>query len=77
MQGFYDLGPESLNEMFQPHIPERTHRLEDKLNVKLPRCTTSFGQKNLVVRGSGYWNSLPGEIKSKTTSETFKQTIKN
>ena len=74
-KGFYDLGPESINQLFQLYVPKRTLKSADELNIKLPQSATSFGQKNLAVRGSGYRNSYPVEIKSKSTPATFKQVI--
>ena len=76
-KGFYQLGPESLNNMFQLYVPERDLRSSDELQIKCLKCQTMFGQKNLAYRGVIYWNTLPVSIKASDSPDAFKRAIKS
>ena len=51
-------------------------RSSKTLACVVPRCYTQFGAKNVAVRGSNYWNTLPYDIKSSGTIDIFKEHIK-
>ena len=76
-KGFYDLGPESFNNMFNLYVPERSLRSCDELRIEPRKCYTTFGQKSLAVRGSNYWNLLPVQLKGSESPESFKKGIKS
>ena len=76
-KGFYKLGPETLNNLFELYVPERDLRSGDDVLVKLIKCNTLFGQKNLAYRGPYYWNSLPVHIKASTPPEAFEKALKS
>ena len=57
-------------------VPMRTRRSEDELNVVIVNVMTSYGQRNLPVRGGQYWNSLHSEIKANASPESFRLAIK-
>ena len=75
-KGFYNLGPDSLNNMFCLYVPKRSLRSEDELRITVPRCYICFGQRNFVAHGGNYWNMLPLDIKSCTSPESFKLALK-
>ncbi len=75
-KGFYNLGPDALNSMFVLYVPTRELRSGDELCIAPNKCRTSFGQKNLVVRGCTYWNTLPEDVKSRSSPDNFKKAIK-
>ena len=75
-KGFYQLGPETLNALFELYVPERDLRSGDDLLIKCIKCHTMFGQKNLAYRGVIYWNSLPVAVKACVSPESFKRSIK-
>ena len=75
LNGFYDLGPMSLNNMFELYVPERSLRSSDELRIKTQQCNTIFGQKSLAVRGAAYWNSLLVQIKTIESPDAFKKAI--
>ena len=75
-KGFYNLGPNSLNQMFELYVPERVLRSGDELQVVMQSCKTAFGQKNLAYRGGLHWNSLPSQIKASVNPESLKRQLK-
>ena len=75
-KGFYDRGPDCLNAMFTLYVPCRELRSGDELCIAPNKCRTSFGQRNLATRGCTYWNSLPTDIKAKTSADSFKKALK-
>ena len=76
-KGFYNVGPPCLNAVFELYIPERDLRSGDELQIKLIKCNTMFGQKNLAYRGPLYWNALPTSLKASVSPDAFKKVLKS
>ena len=75
-KGFYDLGPATLNSLFVLYTPERTLWSGEELIIAPQFCHTPFGQKNIIYRGTQYWNSLPIALKTCQSLDLFKRCIK-
>ena len=75
-KGFYNLGPKSLNDMYELYTPGRELRSSKELQVKIPKVNTQFGAKNIRIRGSNYWKTLPIDIKSAKNINTLKDQLK-
>ena len=75
-KGYYNLGPPSLNNMFELHTSDRNLRSNDQLQCVVPKCKTQYAERNLGYRGAIHWNGLPVEVKSATTSDNFKVKLK-
>ncbi len=75
-KGFYNLGPELLNNMFNLYVCERELRSTEQLHTTVPKCKTQFGARNFAVRGSLYWNQLEYEVKSAPSPDSFKERLK-
>ena len=73
---FYDLGPTTLNEMFELLISERDLRSNEQLLAMVPRCRTKFGEWNFRFRAVLNWNCLPVNIKMSTSPDNFKLVLK-
>ena len=72
-KGFFNLGPEALNSMFNLHVTERDLRSSDQLKSVVPKCRTQFASKNFAVRDSNHWNILPYDIQSAPSPDSFKE----
>ena len=75
-KGYHNLGPQSLNSMFELQINERNLRSNDQLQCTILKCKTQFSERNFRYRGACHWRNLPVEVKSATTSGTFKEKLK-
>ena len=76
-RGFYQLGPSSLNNMFELQTNVRDLRSNDQLQCVVLRCRTQFGERNFRYRGSIHWNTLPVDLKSATSSDNLKSKLKH
>ena len=45
-------------------------------NIYIPRTRTFTGERNLAIRGSRIWNSLPADIKHSSSIFNFKKKLK-
>ncbi len=75
-KGYYDLGPTSLNSMFEVYICDREVRSNDQLKAVVPRCRTQFGARNFAIRAVLYWNVLPVICRMATSPVAFKSLLK-
>ena len=75
-KGFYNVGPDSLNDMFVLYEPERELRSGDELQIVACKYNTCFGQRNIAYRGCKYWSMLPITNKSSTSPDALKKPIK-
>ena len=68
--------PNSINDMFKLCDGDRTLRSHNSLIVNIPRTNTRFGDRNFVICGGKFWNSISDNIKSSDSVESFKAGIK-
>ena len=73
---FYDLCPQSLNDMLSLYVNERELRSNEELNAVVPRCRTQWAERNFAYRAVIYWNALPLEMKISPSIDSFKLKIK-
>ena len=66
-KGFYDIGPDSLNKMFELYALYKELRSSDSLQIQISRVNIQFGSKSIRIRGAIYWNMLPTKVKRATT----------
>ena len=76
-KGFYNLGPPSLNSMFEVYICDREVRSNEQLKSVVPRCRTQFAARNFVIRAVIYWNGLPVNCRMATSPVSFKTMLKD
>ena len=69
-------GPKNLNHLFNIYIPKHELRSENTLLLLPPTTRTKFAENDIVHRGSGYWNVLPMNGKTKETLDQFKAYLK-
>ena len=74
---FYDLCPKSLNDMLILYVNERELRSNKELNAIVPKCRTQWAERNFAYRAVIYWNSLPIDMKSAPSIDSFKGKIKH
>ena len=74
---FYNLCPIALNNMLSLYVSERELRSNEELNAIVPRCRTQWGERNFAYRAVVHWNSLPLDLKSAPSIDSFKLKIKN
>ena len=74
---FYDLCPQSLNNMLSLYVNERELRSNEELHAIVPRCRTQWAERNFTYRAVIYWNSLPLELKISPLIDSFKLKIQS
>jgi len=73
----HDGTPKYLADLLTVYRPTRTLRsMEAPLLLNQPRSTRSIGERSFVYAGPKMWNSLPADIRSAATAETFKKNLK-
>ena len=71
----HNLNPEFMKALFSPK-PVR-YSLRNQNLLSLPSAKSSrFGTQSFIFRGSLLWNNIPDSLKSKSTLDTFKQSLK-
>ncbi len=76
-KGYFDLGPPSLNAMFQLVVHERDLRSNECMKVMVPKTNTQFAKRNFICRGPVYWNFLSVEMKQASSFDNFKKLVKD
>lgn len=69
-----ELNPPFMKNLFQQR--NNTNRRKFDLNIPL-RNSVTFGDKSLRCMGPHIWNALPENIKSQSSFDKFKESIKN
>ena len=74
-QAINNNGPDN-NNMFK--ICEGTHALRSHSSqpVDIPRTNTKFGDPHFAVTGGKLWNTIPENLKSAVSDESFKKQIR-
>ena len=76
-KALHDQGPDYLKELLQTYTPSRTLRSSSDNLLVVPPCRYADTRKRAFgIRGPQEWNSLPKDIREKTTVEAFKRAIK-
>ena len=70
------LAPQYLNNMFVANSSDSSYNLRNTAtDLKLPKKTSSNGQKGLSYNGAKMWNSLPTESKLASSLASFKSLL--
>ncbi len=64
------MGPQYLNEMFN-YV-----NFNHFIHLAEPRVNSSYGDRSFKKVGPNLWNNLPLEVKSCTSLESFKTSLK-
>ena len=68
------LAPRYLYNMFAANSSDSSYNLRNTVtDLKLPKKTSSNGQKGLSYNGAKMWNSLPTESKLEPSIASFKK----
>ena len=72
---FHGNAPSYLKDMFTPvnMVHNYNTRSIQTTTLYTPRYASTTGQKSFTYRGATIWNKLRGELKTITSTETFKQ----
>jgi len=68
--------PAYLNDLIQKAVPVRPLRSSDTPLLKVPRTWTEFAHQSFSVAAPHTWNSLPSDVRSCRTVDTFKWYLK-
>ena len=75
-KALHDMAPNYLCELLLPYTPKRTLRSTDKLLLTTPRTLSSYGDRAFYAAAPKLWNTLPLELRSCTSIDTFKKSLK-
>ena len=68
--------PAYLNDLIQKAVPVRPLRSSDAPLLIVPRTRTEFARRSFSVAAPHTWNSLPSDVRSCRTMDTFKRHLK-
>ena len=68
--------PAYLNDLIQTAVPVRPLRSSDAPLLIVPKTRTEFARRSLSVAAPHTWNSLPSDVRSCRTVDTFKRHLK-
>jgi len=68
--------PAYLSDLIQTTVPARPLRSSDAPLLTVPRVRTELARRALSVAAPQTWNSLPADIRSCVTLQTFKSHLK-
>ena len=74
-QAYYNQAPDSINNLFIKHHPQRV--LRDNLKFQIQRPNSNFRRDSFSHRACNLWNNLPVTIKNKPSLSLFKKALKN
>ena len=75
-KALHDMAPNYLCELLLPYTPKHTLRSTDKLLLTTPRTLYSYGDRAFYAAAPKLWNTLPLELRSCTSIDTFKKSLK-
>ena len=70
------MAPSYLTDLIKYHFPSRNLRSECDIQLKVPKVKTSSGSRSFVVAAPTLWNSLPNNIRTCTSLDSFKGKLK-
>ena len=68
-QAYYNQAPDSINNLFIKHHPQRV--LRDNLKFQIQRPNSNFRRDSFSHRTCNLWNNLPVTIKNKPSLSLF------
>jgi len=68
--------PAYLNDLIHTAVPVRPLRSSDAPLLNVPRTRTEFARRSFSVAAPHTWNSLPSDVRSCYTVDTFKRHLK-
>ena len=72
-----NLGPSYLTDLLLPYKPCRSLRSSSSLLLQVPKSKLkNYGDRAFAVAAPKLWNSLPADIRSSTSLESFKAALK-
>jgi hypothetical protein len=72
-----DLGPSYLAELLKPYEPTRTLRSSSSQSLCVPKSKLkNYGDRAFAVAAPKLWNSLPGDLRSSSSLDSFKAALK-
>ena len=73
----HNLAPKYLEELIKPYNPIRNLRSSDQLLLEVPKTRLkTYGDRSFTKAAPTLWNSLPLEIRSCDSLDTFKTQLK-
>jgi hypothetical protein len=73
----HNMAPEYIKNMIEPYSPSRVLRSQNQLLLKVPKTKLkTYGDRAFSKCAPALWNSLPHEIKSADTLDTFQSRLK-
>ena len=73
----HNLAPKYLEELIKPYEPVRNLRSSDKLLLEVPKTRLkTFGDRSFSKAAPTLWNSLPLDIRSSDSLDSFKTQLK-
>ena len=74
----HGLSPEYMQLMFTKLSVNNSRYLRNTdTDIRIPRFTTSYGQRSFSYRGVTVWNKLSNELKNAPSLVTFKNSLKH
>lgn len=76
-KALHDLAPSYLSEIISPYKPSRLLRSAGKNLLEVPKSNTkSYGDRSFAIYGPKLWNSIPTELRTCPSLQTFKTKLK-
>jgi hypothetical protein len=69
--------PTYLAALISRYIPTRSLRSADKLTLVTPNIKSANGRRSFSFASPTIWNSLPSDVRSSTSFETFRKKLKH
>ncbi len=72
-----DIAPGNLGELIQPKVPPRSLRANSTVQLIEPRTRTkTYGERSFRYAAARLWNGLPQNMRSVTTLNSLKKSLK-
>ena len=62
--------------LLSPYVPSRNLRSSNSRSLVIPKSTKTWGERAFAHAGPSLWNNLPEDVKSCTSSDSFKDHLK-
>ena len=70
------LNPPAVNSLVKPYVPSRSTHLGESHSTCCPVTRTKFGKTNIPNKAYCYWSVLPVDLRTITSMNEFKTSIK-